>query len=144
MFETVFGIGGASKVFTFCKETTEHGHDFHARMFAPKMGIQEDPATGSAVAAFAGLLAASGRYGDGEHNVPIEDTGSRLTPREVAQLAGNLGITIYTIQMIDGNDSLLKSCASSSDKYFKITSSGQTASVFTQIGTNLSRLRVAK
>src|SRR5262249_10631333 len=34
---------------------------------------------------------------DGEHNVPIEDTGSKLTPREVAQLAGNLGITIYTI-----------------------------------------------
>jgi hypothetical protein len=54
------------------------------------------------------------------------------------------GITVYTIQMIDGNDSLLKSCASSSDKYFKITSSGQTATVFTQIGTNLSRLRVAR
>ena len=32
-------------------------HSFHARMFAPAMGILEDPATGSAVAAFAGVLA---------------------------------------------------------------------------------------
>jgi trans-2,3-dihydro-3-hydroxyanthranilate isomerase len=40
-------------------------------MFAPAMGIPEDPATGSAVAAFAGLLAASGQYGDGRHNVLV-------------------------------------------------------------------------
>jgi Flp pilus assembly protein TadG len=53
-------------------------------------------------------------------------------------------ITIYTIHMIDGNADLLKECASSSDKYFKINNASQTVSVFTQIGTNLSRLRVAK
>jgi hypothetical protein len=53
-------------------------------------------------------------------------------------------ITIYTIHMIDGNADLLRECASSSDKYFKITNASQTVSVFTQIGTNLSRLRVAK
>jgi Flp pilus assembly protein TadG/uncharacterized protein YegL len=54
------------------------------------------------------------------------------------------GITLYTIQMIDGNDQLLKDCASSADKYFKITSANQTVDVFTKIATNLSRLRVAK
>ena len=72
MFEKVFGIGGAGKVYMFCNETAEHGNHFHARMFAPGMGINEDPATGSAAAAFAGLLAASGRYGEGEHHVRIE------------------------------------------------------------------------
>jgi trans-2,3-dihydro-3-hydroxyanthranilate isomerase len=41
-------------------------------MFAPLRGIPEDPATGSAAAAFAGLLAASGRYGDGEHTIRIQ------------------------------------------------------------------------
>ena len=71
-FEKVFGIGGSAKVFVFCNETAIAGHDFHARMFAPGMGIYEDPATGSAVAAFAGLLAASGRYSDGEHTLRIE------------------------------------------------------------------------
>jgi trans-2,3-dihydro-3-hydroxyanthranilate isomerase len=41
-------------------------------MFAPAMGIIEDPATGSAVAAFAGLLGRFGGYGDGDHTVAIE------------------------------------------------------------------------
>ena len=59
-------------MFVFSRETAEKGHDFHARMFAPAMGIAEDPATGSAVAAFAGLLGRFGGYGDGEHRVAIE------------------------------------------------------------------------
>jgi trans-2,3-dihydro-3-hydroxyanthranilate isomerase len=46
------------------------GHDFHARMFAPGMGIPEDPATGSAVAALAGIVAQ--RRMDGEHDLRIE------------------------------------------------------------------------
>jgi len=71
-FEKVFGIGGPGKVYLFCAQAAEPGHDFHARMFAPGMGIAEDPATGSAAAAFSGLLAASGRYGDGEHTIRIE------------------------------------------------------------------------
>ena len=32
----------------------------HARMFGPLIGIQEDPATGSAAAALAGLLVSNG------------------------------------------------------------------------------------
>jgi len=56
----------------FCRETAEPGHSFHARMFAPVMGVHEDPATGSAVAAFAGYLAARGGYADGEHAIGIE------------------------------------------------------------------------
>ena len=71
-FEKVFGIGGSAKVYVFCKETAVAGHDFHVRMFAPGVGIPEDPATGSAAVGFAGLLTASGRYGDGEHNIRIE------------------------------------------------------------------------
>ena len=50
-----FGGGDHAAAFIFCRETAEAGHAFHARMFAPVMGVHEDPATGSAVAAFAGL-----------------------------------------------------------------------------------------
>ncbi|MGN6570925.1 MAG: PhzF family phenazine biosynthesis protein [Pseudolabrys sp.] len=59
-------------LFVFSRQTAEKGNDFHARMFAPAMGIIEDPATGSAVAAFAGLLGRFGGYGDGDHKVAIE------------------------------------------------------------------------
>jgi trans-2,3-dihydro-3-hydroxyanthranilate isomerase len=63
------GPGGA---FVFCRETVEHGHAFHARMFAPSFGIMEDPATGSAAAAFAGVLARCETLADGVHDFTIE------------------------------------------------------------------------
>ena len=42
--------------FVYCRETVNHECGFHGRMFAPHDGIAEDPATGSAVAAFAGAI----------------------------------------------------------------------------------------
>ena len=50
-------------------------------MFAPRMGIVEDPATGSAAAAFAGLLGRFGGYGDGEHSCR-DRAGLRNGPAE--------------------------------------------------------------
>ena len=66
-FDAAFPDGA---VYVFCSETVEPGHQFHARMFAPGMGVREDPATGSAAAAFAGLVASRG--GDGNHTIVIE------------------------------------------------------------------------
>ena len=57
------------------------------------------------------------------------------------------GITIYTIQVNTGGDptsTLLKNCASSSDKFFLLTSADQIVSTFDKIGTNLTKLRVAQ
>lgn len=74
-FEDVFGIPGIigrGKAFLFSRDTAEPGNDFHVRMFAPGMGIPEDPATGSAAAALAGLLATEAGLGDGTHTVRIE------------------------------------------------------------------------
>lgn len=59
-------------VFAFCNEVDEPGHDIHARMFAPSYGIVEDPATGSAAVAFAGVLTRFGGIKDGSHTVVIE------------------------------------------------------------------------
>ncbi len=72
LWDDAFGTGGPVGVFLFCRETHRPGHGYHARMFAPRSGIPEDPATGSAAAAFIGPLVASGQYGDGQHQVVIE------------------------------------------------------------------------
>ena len=56
-------------------------------------------------------------------------------------------ITIYTVQVNTGSDptsSVLQYCASSADKFYLVTSASQTVSVFKDIGTSLSRLRVAR
>lgn len=44
---------------------------FQARMFAPGLGVPEDPATGSAAAAFAGVMMAHEPLGDGQHDITL-------------------------------------------------------------------------
>lgn len=46
----------ASALYVFCPGTEDDPIDFHARMFAPGMGIAEDPATGAAATALGGYL----------------------------------------------------------------------------------------
>lgn len=71
-FDAAFRAETGAAAFLFCRQAADRGNDFHARMFAPAFGILEDPATGSAVAAFAGYLAAHGGYEDGTHAIRIE------------------------------------------------------------------------
>ncbi|HZD92143.1 MAG TPA: pilus assembly protein, partial [Pseudolabrys sp.] len=57
------------------------------------------------------------------------------------------GVTLYTIQVNTGGDptsTLLQNCASSSDKFFLLTSANQIVATFNAIGTNLSKLRVVQ
>lgn len=54
------------------------------------------------------------------------------------------GITIYTILVMEGTASLLQNCASSSSNYYYLTSANQIITTFDTIGTQLTRLRVAK
>jgi Flp pilus assembly protein TadG len=56
-------------------------------------------------------------------------------------------VTIYAVQVNTGGDplsTLLKNCASSSEKFWMITNANDLKGVFQQIGTNLTQLRVAK
>lgn len=58
--------------FLYTRETERAGSAYHARMFGGGWGVPEDPATGSAAAAFAGVLAAFAPPGDGETILTIE------------------------------------------------------------------------
>jgi trans-2,3-dihydro-3-hydroxyanthranilate isomerase len=64
-----FGDRGA---FLYTRDTEGHDHAFRARMFAPELGLAEDPATGSAAAAFAGAVHDFDALPDGEHSFVIE------------------------------------------------------------------------
>jgi len=71
-WDAAFETGGRSFAFVFSGETEDQAHNFHARMFAPRAGVSEDPATGSAAAAFAGFCAHALKLDDGEHRFMIE------------------------------------------------------------------------
>lgn len=66
------GEASVPDIYLYCRECVRHDASFHARMFAPGMGIGEDPATGSAAAALAGAIAAFDAPGEGRHAYTIE------------------------------------------------------------------------
>ncbi len=86
-----FGPDDPQAVFLFCRETVDPGNAFHARMFAPGLGVPEDPATGSAVAALAGVLASAGGLADGEHAFTIEQGYEMGRPSQL-----HLGLSMHT------------------------------------------------
>ena len=63
---------GGDGVYFYSRDPVGHEHQFRARMLAPEIGIAEDPATGSAAAAFAGAIYEFDALPDGEHVVLIE------------------------------------------------------------------------
>ena len=67
---TAFGNDSHSAAYLYCRETVHNTSGLHARMFWP--GIGEDPATGSAAVALAGVLTHFDMPPDGFHRRVIE------------------------------------------------------------------------
>ena len=64
--------GTPACAYVYCRETVGHDSAFHARMFVPGPPVYEDPATGSAAAAFSGAIAHFDEPRDGSHQYWIE------------------------------------------------------------------------
>ncbi|MFZ2100614.1 MAG: PhzF family phenazine biosynthesis protein [Oricola sp.] len=64
--------GNQASVYVYTRDAIHHDCAFHARMFAPEMGLAEDPATGSAAANFAGVIAHFDGLADGPTAYLIE------------------------------------------------------------------------
>jgi trans-2,3-dihydro-3-hydroxyanthranilate isomerase len=80
-WESAFGADGA--VYVYCRETLHNTAQFHARMFAPALGVVEDPATGSAAAALAGALHRFDTPPDGLHKKVIEQGYEMGRPSQI-------------------------------------------------------------
>lgn len=63
---------GTNEIFFFAEGGRLPGAELHGRMFAPGLGVPEDPATGSAVAALAGYLVAQAKPADGTRKWTVE------------------------------------------------------------------------
>ena len=65
-------IGAGRGAWLYSRETVQPESSVHARMFGAGLGMAEDPATGSAVAAFAGVALHYEKPADGAHTLRIE------------------------------------------------------------------------
>jgi trans-2,3-dihydro-3-hydroxyanthranilate isomerase len=72
LFEAALTGYATNKVMVFALDAEQEGHDVRARMFAPAIGVPEDPATGSAAVGLGGYLAARDSRRDGTLRWVIE------------------------------------------------------------------------
>ena len=86
-------------VYLLTRDVELPGSHFRARMFAPMLGVSEDPATGGAVAALAGYLTATLQLKDGRHNWRIEQ-GFDMGRPSILELEADIrdGI-VYTVRV---------------------------------------------
>ena len=71
------------QLYLFTKETVNEECDFHARMFAADLGFGEDPATGSAAAAFAGYLGKLPTIPEGQITLSVEQGLEMCRPSKI-------------------------------------------------------------
>ncbi|MBZ6075277.1 PhzF family phenazine biosynthesis protein [Microvirga puerhi] len=83
-FNKTFADSDHPAAYVYTRISGVEGLRFRARMFGPGMGVAEDPATGSAAAAFAGALMQCEPLGDGEHDIMIEQGVEMGRPSEIA------------------------------------------------------------
>ena len=81
-FSAAFGREPAG-VFVYARETADPAHHVQARVFVPGLGIGEDPATGSAAAAFAAVAVHFEQPENGEHEIVIEQGFSIGRPSHI-------------------------------------------------------------
>ena len=79
-----FWDGALNAAFVYCRQCVHTGSQFHARMFLPGLFGSEDPATGSAAAAFASVINQFDRPPDGEHQGLIEQGYEMGRPSEIS------------------------------------------------------------
>ncbi|MEL6299147.1 MAG: PhzF family phenazine biosynthesis protein [Pseudomonadota bacterium] len=79
-----FGGDGHNAAFVYAKAAHPGGPDIQARMFAPDLGVTEDPATGSAVAGLSGVIRHFDRPRPGTHNYEIAQGIEMGRPSRIA------------------------------------------------------------
>ncbi|RBP11924.1 trans-2,3-dihydro-3-hydroxyanthranilate isomerase [Roseiarcus fermentans] len=82
--EALWMEDGGPAAFLYTREVVEPGSAFHARMFGGGWGVPEDPATGSAAAAFAAVVLAGDGLADGDHGLAIEQGFEMGRPSRIA------------------------------------------------------------
>jgi len=88
----------AKEILIFSPETYSDLNDLSVRVFAPSLGIPEDPATGSANGCLAGYLVEYAYYGSGKIDVRVEQGYEIDRPSllllQAAQNEGNIAVLV--------------------------------------------------
>jgi trans-2,3-dihydro-3-hydroxyanthranilate isomerase len=96
-------------IYLYTRQCVHTGSAFHARMFAPQLGVPEDPATGSAAVGFAGVVHQFDGLPDGSHKRVIEQGQEMGRPSAISltlMVEGGKLTTVriggHAVRVVDG------------------------------------------
>ena len=98
-WERAFDQQGVVGAYLYTRQCEHTGHAFHVRMFAPQMGVPEDPATGSAAIGLAGAVHHFDRPRDGTHRRMVEQGYEMGRPSQIALTLVVSGGTLATVRI---------------------------------------------
>lgn len=84
---------------------------------------------------------------DGENTENRWGANSAAIDKRTEAACANIkkdGIKVYTVRVIEGNQSLLRNCATSSNMYFEVSQASQLNAVFKSIADSLATLHISK
>jgi trans-2,3-dihydro-3-hydroxyanthranilate isomerase len=93
------GAAGAIGAYVYTRAAPGSGAHYRARMFAPGVGIAEDPATGAATVMLAAQLLASGELKDGGNRVALQQGYEMGRPSELVLEADCSGDSLIAIRV---------------------------------------------
>lgn len=98
-WEKAFEQQGVSGVYVYTRQCEHTASAFHVRMFAPQVGIPEDPATGSAAVGLAGLVHQFDRLPDGTHKRIVEQGYEMGRPSQIVLTLVVAGGKLTTVRI---------------------------------------------
>jgi hypothetical protein len=84
---------------------------------------------------------------DGENTENRWGTSTSAIDKRSEAVCANMkkdGIKLYTVRVIEGNQTLLRNCASAPNMYFEVSQASQLNAVFKSIADSLATLHIAK
>lgn len=98
-WERAFEQQGISGVYVYTRQCEHMGSAFHVRMFAPQVGVPEDPATGSAAVGLAGLVHRFDGLPDGTHRRVVEQGYEMSRPSQIVLTLVVAGGKLVTVRI---------------------------------------------
>lgn len=102
LWRVIFPENEVDGVYLYTRRCVHKASSFHARMFAPQLGVPEDPATGSAAVGFAGVVNEFDDLPEGSHKRVIEQGYEIARPSRIVLTLIVEGDNLDTIR-IGGN-----------------------------------------
>jgi hypothetical protein len=84
------------------------------------------------------------RFGDSESTMNTRTRNTCTNIRNLTKADGSNLIKVYTIRLVEGDDNLLRDCATTPDMFKPVENASELSAVFSSIGSEIANLHLSR